>query len=438
MKKRILGWLWLILLAMPASGEWYRGNLHCHSHWSDGNALPEYVVQFYKENGYHFLCLSDHNLFQSEKLNIREIFGYTFPETDAKAFEGETSTWKPVDGSGWARLTPQQVEQTANVCGKDSIISKQVGEKTYVRLKTFTELEKQFSEPGRFLMIPGYEQTGGCPDGRQVHMNFINVREPFAYLKENQTPTEMIRQTEAKGKELYGNLPEGYLFIVNHPSWRYYDISPEALKELSHIRFFEIVNNSLTFPPNEKGWTPEKFWDAVNAYRATHGQELLLGIGSDDRHGYNGQPPSGCMYVQADSLTIPALFEAIRKGDFYASLGIELEKVDFDAATKTLHVQVKAEEGVSYRIDFIGTKKGYAEKHEVIEVPAVEKTPARKIDVYSDEVGVVLKSIDGVEASYTLQEDDLYVRARVFIPEKSKIGERSLLLRPCAWTQPVR
>ncbi|MDO4585043.1 MAG: hypothetical protein Q4D62_13175 [Planctomycetia bacterium] len=438
MKRRILGCLWLVLLTMPAYGEWYRGNLHCHSHWSDGNALPEYVVQFYKENGYHFLCLSDHNIFQSEQLNVREIFGYRFPETDEKAFEGETSTWKPMDGKGWARLTTKQVEQTEKIFGKGSILSKQVGEKTYIRLKTFDELAKQFGEPGRFLMIPGYEQTGGCPDGRQVHMNFVNVREPFAYLKENQTPVEMIRQTEAKGKQLYSNIPEGYLFFVNHPLWRYYDVSPEALKELSHIRFWELNNNGLTFPPHEKGWTPEKFWDVVNAYRATHGQELLLAIGSDDRHGYNGEPLRGCMYVQADSLTIPAILGAIQKGNFYTSQDIELEKVDFDAATKTLHVAVKAEEGVSYRIEFLGTKKGYAEKHEVVDVPAVEKAPARQIDVYSDEIGIVLKSVDGTEASYTLQEDDLYVRARVTIPGKSEIRERSPLLRPGAWTQPVR
>ena len=40
---------------------WYRGNLHTHTTESDGDAEPEYVAGWYKEHGYDFLVLSDHN-----------------------------------------------------------------------------------------------------------------------------------------------------------------------------------------------------------------------------------------------------------------------------------------------------------------------------------------------------------------------------------------
>lgn len=40
---------------------WYKGNLHCHTTNSDGKASPSDVCRIYKENGYHFLCLTDHN-----------------------------------------------------------------------------------------------------------------------------------------------------------------------------------------------------------------------------------------------------------------------------------------------------------------------------------------------------------------------------------------
>ena len=33
------------------SAEWYKGQLHCHSVWSDGSALPELQVQWYKDHG---------------------------------------------------------------------------------------------------------------------------------------------------------------------------------------------------------------------------------------------------------------------------------------------------------------------------------------------------------------------------------------------------
>jgi hypothetical protein len=42
---------------------WYRGNTHTHTVESDGDSPPEYVAQWYKEHGYNFLVLSDHNVF---------------------------------------------------------------------------------------------------------------------------------------------------------------------------------------------------------------------------------------------------------------------------------------------------------------------------------------------------------------------------------------
>ncbi|HIL72364.1 MAG TPA: histidinol-phosphatase, partial [Verrucomicrobia bacterium] len=41
---------------------WFKGNTHTHSLWSDGNDFPEMIAKFYKDNSYHFLVLSDHNV----------------------------------------------------------------------------------------------------------------------------------------------------------------------------------------------------------------------------------------------------------------------------------------------------------------------------------------------------------------------------------------
>ena len=40
---------------------WYKGNIHTHTDQSDGDASPEEVVSWYREHGYDFLVLSDHN-----------------------------------------------------------------------------------------------------------------------------------------------------------------------------------------------------------------------------------------------------------------------------------------------------------------------------------------------------------------------------------------
>ena len=40
---------------------WYRGNTHTHTLNSDGDSTPDEVVRWYREHGYHFLVLTDHN-----------------------------------------------------------------------------------------------------------------------------------------------------------------------------------------------------------------------------------------------------------------------------------------------------------------------------------------------------------------------------------------
>src|SRR5215471_18735018 len=42
--------------------QWWKGNTHTHSLWSDGDQYPEMIVEWYKAHGYQFLALSDHNV----------------------------------------------------------------------------------------------------------------------------------------------------------------------------------------------------------------------------------------------------------------------------------------------------------------------------------------------------------------------------------------
>src|SRR5262245_27666851 len=49
---------------------WYKGNLHTHTLNSDGDSAPDDVVKWYREHGYQFLVLTDHNYLTSvEGLN---------------------------------------------------------------------------------------------------------------------------------------------------------------------------------------------------------------------------------------------------------------------------------------------------------------------------------------------------------------------------------
>ncbi|MFN7931130.1 MAG: CehA/McbA family metallohydrolase [Blastocatellia bacterium] len=45
--------------------KWYKGNTHTHTLNSDGDSTPDEVVRWYREHGYQFLVLTDHNYLTS-------------------------------------------------------------------------------------------------------------------------------------------------------------------------------------------------------------------------------------------------------------------------------------------------------------------------------------------------------------------------------------
>ena len=51
--------------ASPADVRWYKGNTHTHTLNSDGDSTPDDVVRWYREHGYQFLVLTDHNFLTS-------------------------------------------------------------------------------------------------------------------------------------------------------------------------------------------------------------------------------------------------------------------------------------------------------------------------------------------------------------------------------------
>lgn len=48
-------------LCVSAEAAWLRGNLHTHTTESDGDASPADVVRWYREHGYDFLAITDHD-----------------------------------------------------------------------------------------------------------------------------------------------------------------------------------------------------------------------------------------------------------------------------------------------------------------------------------------------------------------------------------------
>ena len=126
---------------------WYKGNLHTHSLWSDGNDFPEMIVDWYVQQDYDFLSLSDHNILSRGEKWIGEDLG---PKRGA------------IDGLKRYRAR----------FGDDWVETRKKDGKTEIRLKTLAEFGPMFDKPGEFLLIQAEEITdhyGSLP----IHVNLV-------------------------------------------------------------------------------------------------------------------------------------------------------------------------------------------------------------------------------------------------------------------------
>ena len=71
--------------AFNASNKMLKGGLHCHTTRSDGKGEPDEVIRLHKENGYDFLALTDHRIYNyknfAEDTEITIIPGMEFDNT---------------------------------------------------------------------------------------------------------------------------------------------------------------------------------------------------------------------------------------------------------------------------------------------------------------------------------------------------------------------
>jgi hypothetical protein len=242
--------------ALQAEGDlrWYRGNLHTHSVWSDGDDYPEMVADWYRRNGYHFLAITDHNTLANEERWFRV-------PTQGRGLEAYVK-YRERFGPGW-------VEERRS------------GDTLSVRLRRFAEYRQRVEETGRFLLIPGEEITQYL-ERRAAHMNGVNLAdavEPQA----GATLVEMLRKDLSLLREQEARTGRNNIGVLNHPNFLWSQTA-EDLLELHELRFFELYNGHPLV--NTLGDTlhagTERIWDIVLTRRSASGGGLLLGVATDD------------------------------------------------------------------------------------------------------------------------------------------------------------
>ena len=410
---RLLVLLALLAIATADGAEqrWWKGNLHTHSLWSDGDDYPEMIAEWYKTNGYNFLALSDHNV----------------------VLEGEK--WITItNNKGGKRAFEEYLERF----GDEWVDTRTVLRVEKVRLKTLKEFRKELEERDRFLMIAS-EEISDDFGKKPIHLNVTNIRKLIKPRGGTNVLDVMQRNVDAAlqqrketGQPMFPH--------INHPNFQW-ALTVEDLMQVKGERFYEVYNGhpAVHNEGNSNRMSTERMWDIALAFRLTR-LDLgpLYGLAVDDSHEYHRwatnrvNPGRGWVMVRAGRLRPNALIAAMEAGDFYASTGVRLK--DVRRERNRLGVDVDGEDGVSYKIQFVGTRHGFDITSQAGPVTRTNALPSSRI--YSPQIGEVLEEVTGTSAAYTLDGDEIYVRAKI-ISSKPKVNGYRGDEMEVAWTQPL-
>jgi hypothetical protein len=255
---------------LPPPPRWLRGSTHVHAAPSgDSTTDPAAVIAWYRDHGYDFFVLTDHNRVT----------------TVAPAGLGRLAT----DDDPAAPLVLAGIELTYNPAVCDA---------------------------------PPPPPGGKC----RIHVNALGVTgRPDGKLAWADRAATTRRAMYAAALAATATL--GGLAQLNHPGW-HWGLTPDLLGALAAdgVVLFELANVQFTRwnvgDPEHPGL--EAQWDLALGAGAT-----VWAVASDDAHSYDGHGkyPAGGGWVMVDAARdADAIIGALAAGRFYASTGVTLAR----------------------------------------------------------------------------------------------------------------
>ena len=243
-----------------SGGSWYKGNLHSHTTNSDGILSPAEAVCAFKNAGYSFLCLSDHDIYTDyrEEFNSEDFILLPGFEASAILYEDDSVSLR--------RKTHHM----------NAILGTEAMQRLAVRRRPF-------------------------------HKEELPVRRCFGQWDGSSVAADMAR-------DLY---ERGFIVTYNHPVWSMVEL--EEFSSCPYLTALEIFNyntvNECACGSDTRDWDSmlrkgSKIWGFASD--DNHNQGLF-----DDAFG-------GWITVKALSLTHDNIINAIIAGNYYSSSGPEI------------------------------------------------------------------------------------------------------------------
>lgn len=278
-----------------AQGRWFKGNTHAHSLNSDGDVPVDAVVRWYREHGYHFTFVTEHEYF-TDVAPLNALFG---GGNRFLVIAGQEVTQRIADPAHSGGVRQAHV----NALGTTRLVPT-LGEKNVAKMS----IAETYRRNGTAIRA-----AGGI---MQVnHPNFI-WSVPLADMMD---------------------LPDSTLFEVwnGHPIvYNQGGIDSTGQEMLStEARWDSVLSRGkLLFGVGDDDSHSYKDQDAENPDMARPGRAWI--------------------WVRADTLSPDAIIRSLRRGDFYASTGVTLKELQVSPSEYRLEISPLGDR--RYLTEFIG------------------------------------------------------------------------------------
>lgn len=282
---RWLGWTFVVALAVlaPVAGagaqgsagsaahappRWYRGDTHVHTMNSDGNAPPVDVARWYREHGYDFVVITDHE-YLTDPAPLNAMFGGA---GKFLVIRGEEVTQQVVDsthpgGPRQAHVGAIGVTRVVRALGEHGMARGLTVAQSYAR------------------NLAAIRAAGGIATVNHPNFRWSIRPQDMAGLPDS-TLFE-VWNAQPRINNLGGSDGAGHTSLSTEALW-------DTLLTRGTLLYGVASDDAHKFRPEELA-DPE----------ATH-------------------PGRGWVMVRADTLTPEAIMAALRAGHFYASTGVTL------------------------------------------------------------------------------------------------------------------
>ncbi len=286
----------LVQAPVEAQGRWFKGNTHAHSLNSDGDVPVDAVVRWYREHGYHFTFVTEHEFFT----DVAPLNGLFAAGNRFLVIAGQEVTQRVADPQHTGGVRQVHV----NALGTSRLVMP-IGERN---IATGMSIAATYARNGAAIRA-----AGGI---MQVnHPNFI-WSVPLADMMD--LPDSTLFELWNGHPTVYnlgGTDSTGQVMLSTEARW-------DSILSRGKLVFGVADDDSHSFKPQ----------DAENTDLA--------------------RPGRGWIQVRADTLTADAIVAALRRGDFYASNGITLR--DVRTTPTEYRIEIAPAGDRRYLTEFIG------------------------------------------------------------------------------------